>query len=128
MTSQTGKAQTFETSKRGAPDLGPMPEWNLTDLYPDFKSPAVAEDLKNAEAEAKSIQQNYQGRLAALASDGAKLAQAIAAYEALSDRLGKLGSYGGLLYAADTSNPEYAKFYGDIQEKLTAITTGLIFF
>ena len=42
--------------------------------------------------------------------------------------LGKLGSYAGLLYAADTANPEYAKFYGDIQEKITAITTDLIFF
>ena len=42
--------------------------------------------------------------------------------------MGKLGSYAGLLYAADTANPENAKFYGDIQEKLTAITTDLIFF
>ena len=46
----------------------------------------------------------------------------------MSDTLGKLGSYAGLLYAADTANPEHAKFYGDIQEKLTAITTDLIFF
>ena len=42
--------------------------------------------------------------------------------------MGRLGSYAGLLYAADTSDPENAKFYGDIQEKLTAITTDLIFF
>ena len=70
----------------------------------------------------------YQGKLAELATDGAQLAQAIVRYEALSDTLGKLGSYAGLLYAADTANPEHAKFYGDIQEKLTAITTDLIFF
>ena len=79
-------------------------------------------------AEAKAIQERYQGKLATLAKDGAQLAEAIAAYEALSDTLGKLGSYAGLLYAADTANPEHAKFYGDIQEKLTAITTDLIFF
>ena len=42
--------------------------------------------------------------------------------------MGRLGSYAGLLYAADTSNPENAKFHGDIQEKITAITTDLIFF
>ncbi len=47
---------------------------------------------------------------------------------ALSETIGKLGSYAGLLYAGDTSNPENAKFYGDIQERITAITTDLIFF
>jgi oligoendopeptidase F len=108
--------------------LGPMPVWNLADLYPGPKSPAVEADVEKAGAAAKSIQERYQGKLAALAADGNALAQAIAAYETLSDTLGKLGSYAGLLYAADTANPEYAKFYGDIQEKITAITTGLIFF
>ena len=39
-------------------------------------------------------------------TDGAALAEAIAAYESLSDLIGKLGSYAGLLYAADTSDPE----------------------
>ncbi len=131
MNTQSGKLQRPEISKRssaGTTDLGAMPVWNLADLYPGPKSPAVAADLEKAAAEAKRIEERYQGKLAALASDGKALAEAIAAYEALSDTLGKLGSYAGLLYAADTANPEYAKFYGDIQEKITAITTGLIFF
>ena len=89
---------------------------------------AVEADLAKAGAEAKAILELYQGKLAELAKDGARLAEAIGRYEALSDTLGKLGSYAGLLYAADTANPEHAKFYGDIQEKLTAITTDLIFF
>ena len=42
--------------------------------------------------------------------------------------MGRLGSYAGLLYAADTTDPAKAKFYGDIQEKLTAISTDLVFF
>ena len=81
-----------------------------------------------AAAEARRIKERYQGKVVSLAKDGAQLAQAIAAYERLSDRVGKLGSYAGLLYAADTSNPDNAKFYGDIQEKITVITTDLIFF
>jgi oligoendopeptidase F len=110
------------------PGLGPMPVWNLADLYSDPKSETVEADLKKAAAEAQRIKQHYQGKLVALATDGAALAQVITAYENLSDIIGKLGSYAGLLYAADTSNPETAKFYGDIQEKITAITTDLIFF
>jgi oligoendopeptidase F len=107
-------------------DLGPMPVWNLDDLYPSPDSEAVQGDLKRAATEAKRIQERCRGKLAGMS--GAELAEAIAAYEGLSDTLGKLGSYAGLLYAADTANPEHAKFYGDIQEKLTAITSDLLFF
>lgn len=111
-----------------AADLGPMPVWDLGDLYPGPRSKAVEADLARADAEARRIEQRYQGKLVDLASDGAALAEAISAYEALSDLIGKLGSYAGLLYAADTANLENAKFYGDIQERITAITSGLIFF
>ena len=124
-------AHTTKTAQRASatrPDLGPMPVWNLDDLYPSPNSKEVHADLKKATDEAKAIQERYRGKLAELAKDGAALAEPVVRYEALSDTLGKLGSYAGLLYAADTSNPEYAKFYGDIQEKLTAITTDLIFF
>ena len=124
-------AHTTKTAQRASaarPDLGPMPVWNLGDLYPSPNSKEVHADLKKATDEAKAIQERYRGKLAELAKDGAALAEPVVRYEALSDTLGKLGSYAGLLYAADTSNPEYAKFYGDIQEKLTAITTDLIFF
>ena len=112
-----------------APDLGPMPEWNLSDLYPALDAPEVAADLAKAATEAKRIKASYQGRLATLAaSGGSALAEPVKAYEALSDLIGRLGSYAGLLYAADTADPVRAKFYGDIQEKITALTTDLIFF
>src|SRR5687767_6749198 len=115
-------------SAAGANDLGRMPVWDLGDLYPGIASSAVRSDLAKAAGAAATLKERYQGKLAALADDGAALAAAIADYESLSDIIGKLGSYAGLLYAADTSNPEHAKFYGDIQEKITAITTDLIFF
>jgi oligoendopeptidase F len=105
-----------------------MPTWTLEDLYPGPKSAAVAADLQAARDAARAIRQRYQGRFAELAGNGAKLAEAIAAYESLSDTLGRLGAYAGLLFAADMSDTENAKFYGDIQDKITAITTDLIFF
>ena len=51
----------------------------------------------------------------------------VKAYEALADRVGRLGSYAGLLYAANQADPERAKFYGDVNEKLTAMWTDLLF-
>jgi oligoendopeptidase F len=121
----TAGAAAFAEASGG---LGAMPTWDLCDLYPGPHSPAVQTDLATAAAEAKRIQQRYQGKLVALAANGAALAEAIAAYERLSEIVGKLGSYAGLLYAGDTANPDNAKFHGDIQEKITAITTDLIFF
>ncbi len=109
-------------------DLGPMPEWNLDDLYAAPDAPDVARDLAAAGAEARRIKAAYQGKLAALGADGTQLAEAIAAYDRLSDLVGRLGSYAGLLYAANTSDPARAKFYGDINEKLTALGTDLVFF
>ncbi len=109
-------------------ELGPMPEWNLADLYQATDDPEVAGDLEAATRKAQQIKTDYQGQLLALAHDGGKLAEAVIAYEDLSDLLGRLGSYAGLLYAADQADPERAKFYGDMSEKLTAITSDLIFF
>jgi oligoendopeptidase F len=107
-------------------DLGSMPEWNLDDLYRTMTAPEIARDLERSAAEAKALEQDLKGRLAGL--DAAALGAAIGRYEALQDVLGRLSSYAGLLFAADTADPQRGKFYGDMQEKLTAITTDLLFF
>jgi len=109
-------------------DLGPMPEWNLDDLYCGPDAPEIERDLADARTRASRLKDAYQGRLVAVANDGAQLAEAIRAYEELSDLMGRLGSYAGLLYAGDQSDPLRAKFYGDISEKLTDISSHLIFF
>ena len=88
-----------------APDLGAMPVWNLGDLYPSPTSAEFRRDLDRAAADAKRIADSYKGKLAGLGKDGAALAEAVKAYEALSDVMGRLGSYAGLLYAADTTDP-----------------------
>ena len=105
-----------------------MPEWNLADLYPGPHSPEIERDLAAATTEARRIKDTYQGKLAGLGRDGAALATAIAAYERLSDTIGKIGSYAGLLYYGNMQDPERAKFYGDVQEKLTAVSGDLLFF
>ncbi len=37
-------------------------------------------------------------------------------------------SYAGLVYSGDTGDPVRTKFYGDVQERLTAATTNVLFF
>ncbi len=109
-------------------NLGTMPVWNLTDLYPGPDAPAVKADLAKAANEARRIKERYQGKLVGIGSDGGKLADAVIAYEVLGDLMGRLGSYAGLLYAGDQSDQARAKFYGDTSEQLTNISADLIFF
>ena len=108
--------------------LGPMPEWDLGDLYTGTEAPELARDFKWAAEEARRIANTYQGKLVGLGSDGAALAVAVKAYEALQDVVGRIASFAGLLYYADTSNTARAKFFGDTQSKITALSTDLVFF
>ena len=123
-------AEATKTDNRIS-DLGSLPEWDLSDLYRDPQSDMLKNDLARAGEEASGFQERYQGKLKDLAKrgdGGAALLEAIEAYERLQDLLGRIGSFAGLLYAANTSDPACAKFYGDMQEALTSIATKLLFF
>ena len=109
-------------------DLGILPEWSLADLYTAPDAPEIARDLKAAAEGAQAIKEKYHGKLAEIGREGPALAAAIEEFERLVELMGRLGSYAGLYYAADQSDPNRAKFYGDIAEKLTVISTDIIFF
>ena len=111
--------------------LGSLPEWNLADLYPGHDAPEVARDLQTAQTDCEAFERDYKGQLAEMASGpngGAKLADAVRRYEAIDDLLGRLISYAALLYSGDTSDTVLSKFYGDMQEQLTTISSHLLFF
>jgi oligoendopeptidase F len=118
-----------KTDSRGR--LGALPEWNLSDLYAGIDDPAVKRDLDHADAESIAFEQTYKGKLAGLATQadaGSVLAAAVKRYEALDDLLGRLISFAGLVHAGNTVDPARAKFYADVQERITAASTHLLFF
>ncbi len=126
-------AASKSAASRGRADeaVGALPEWDLTALYRDMDDPAIGEDLQAAESEAVAFEAAFKGRLEAVTrSPGATadLMDAVTRFERLEDRLGRLASYAGLVYAGDTTDPKRVKFYGDIQEKITAISSHLLFF
>jgi len=130
--SAKGKAKPHPVgAAEGKAKLGTLPEWNLTDLYAGPESPKLKTDLETSERAADAMQERYAGKLATLldgGKGGAALAQAVREFEALNDIMGRIVSYASLLYAADTSDPKRQKFFGDIQEKITAISSKLLFF
>ena len=59
---------------------------------------------------------------------GETLAAAVRAYELMQDLIGRIMAYASLLYASDTSDAARAKFYGDANERVTALAGDLLFF
>jgi oligoendopeptidase F len=107
-----------------------LPEWNLDDLYSGLNDPAIKRDLDRADAECAAFEETYKGKLAGLAAadGGAALAVAVRRYEAIDDLMGRLSSFAGLIHAGNTLDPARTKFYGDIQERLTAASIHVLFF
>ncbi len=117
--------------KSSRPKLGALPEWNLADLYPAMDAPEVRRDLERADTYSVAFEEEFKGKLAALASGqdaGARLTEAVKRYEMIDDLIGRLVSYAGLIYAGNTSDPARTKFYGDVQERITAASSHLLFF
>jgi len=117
--------------QKRAAKLGALPQWNLDDLYPGIDSPEFKRDLEQAEAQCLDFAADFKGKLADMAAApgaGQALAAAVKRYEALEELVGRLMSYASLVYAGDTTDPTRAKFYGDVQERVTAATVHLLFF
>jgi oligoendopeptidase F len=114
------------TATEKKPELGKLPEWDLSDLYPGRDSAALAEDLSRAESDARAFQERYEGKLAGLS--GAALGNAVAEYERLQETLGRVMSYAYLVYACDMNDPEIGRFFQTMQERTNAISTTVLFF
>jgi oligoendopeptidase F len=106
--------------------LANLPEWNLNDLYAAPEAPELKADIAKSEKDSAVFAKTYQNQLANL--DGQSLAASLKSYEALSDLLGRIGSYAQLYYVGDTTDSDRAKFYGDINAKLTELSTQLLFY
>jgi oligoendopeptidase F len=107
-------------------DLGPLPEWDLSDLYPGRDSPELARDLSQLAADAAAFRTKYEGRLAGLS--GAELGEAVATYERLQEIAGRIMSYAELTRAGNVADPEIARFFQTMHERINAISTELLFF
>jgi oligoendopeptidase F len=106
--------------------FGDLPEWDLADLYPGRDSPELRRDLDALMADAGSFRARYEGRLAALA--GGELGAAIAQYERMQEISGRIMSYADLLRAGNVADPEIARFYQTMHERINAVATELVFF
>jgi len=102
-----------------------LPSWDLTDLYPAPDSAELAADLDRAGAAAQAFDTAHSGKVAGLS--GAELALALAEYERIEEILGRLMSYAQLQFSNDSSDPAIGKFYQSMNERVTTISSHLLF-
>ena len=108
----------------GGPSAGVS--WDLSDLYASPEDPRLDADLDAGLEAANRFAKRYRGRIAQLPA--AELAETLDQLEALNERVAKAGSYAGLLFAADTSDPRHGALLQRVQERGTEIRTTLLFF
>ena len=109
-----------------AAELGQLPEWDLSDLYPAPDSPVLEADLVAAGQAARTFEQAYRGKLAEIG--GTAFGEAIAEYERISEIIYRAMSYASLLYSGDVSDSERGRFYQGMQERVTEISIHTLFF
>ena len=115
-----------ETPGAVAVDLGELPEWDLTDLYAAPDAPELAADLDRLDRACASFAADYEGRLAGLTP--AEMLECVERYQDIDLIAGRIMSYAGLRYYQNTIDAARAKLMGDLQARITDMTTGLVFF
>ena len=113
-------------ASNGGKDLGPLPEWDLSDLYASPEAPELKADLDWLDEECAAFAADYEGKLHTL--DSAGFLTCVQRNEKISSKAGRVMSYAGLRYYQLTIDGARAKFMSDCQERITNATTPLVFF
>jgi len=103
--------------------------WNLNDLFTAADDPQIENTLGDcrtrAEAFAKRVRPLMQNPQTLGAED---LLRALTDLEIIYEALGRVGSYAGLLYAADTANPVHQDLEQKVEQRSTEVRNLLLFF
>ena len=116
----------FDANAGSGPDLGDLPEWDLSDLYTSPDCAELDRDTKWLEQACASFAADYEGKLAGLDAPG--LLECVHRYEKIDSIAGRIMSYAGLRYYQITTDADRAKFMSDCQDSITNFTTPLVFF
>ncbi len=108
------------------PDLGTLPEWDLSDLYHGPESSDLANDFDRLVRDVAAFKDRYEGKVAEL--EPLLLRTAIAEYEAIEEGLGRISSYAQLLYVTDMTDAAASRFFQNTRERLNDISADLLFF
>ncbi len=100
--------------------------WDLEPLVEGQGDAGVRAHLEEAAKRAEVFATRYAGKVAELDAEGLRVAMEELA--AISELVGRAGSYASLRFAVDTADPAIGALLQHVQERATAIQTTLLFF
>jgi oligoendopeptidase F len=103
--------------------------WDLSDLFDSPGDDRIAATLSSCRMRAEAFANRFRAALDHPADLTAQILLAgLVELEDISDALGRVGSYAGLLYASDTARAEYQNLEQQVEQKSTDIRNQLLFF
>jgi oligoendopeptidase F len=112
---------TITDTDRTAADVA----WDLEPLVDGNGVAGVDEQLDEADRLAVAIEQ-WRNQIGELDAEG--LAAVMQQFARVGELLGRAGSYAGLRFAVDTTDPENGALLQRVEERSTAINTRILFF
>lgn len=106
--------------------LAGLPEWDFSALYAGQDDPKIEKDLSWLSEEATRFRADYEGQLDEKTATA--LATCIQRYEGMQSAMGRIMSFAGLRYYQNTTDAARAKFMSDMQDRITTISSNLVFF
>ncbi len=107
-------------------NLGDLPEWDLSDLYAGEDAKELKRDMDWLEKACADFAVDYEGKMANLGAEG--MLECVLRNEKIDMIAGRIMSFAGLRYYQNTTDAERAQFMANVQDKITAYTTPLVFF
>ncbi len=114
---------TMRKDEREDKALGPLPKWDLRDLFPGQDSKEFAAALLFIEKQSKEFADKYQGKVVKLS--GPALGDAIEAYEKIAESVARVLAYVDLTRAADIDQSAWAT---DTADRVRTATECTLFF
>jgi len=103
--------------------------WDLHDLFSSHDDSRIEMTLTDCHARAEAFAARFRFVMEHPETlTAATLLDALKELEIIYESLGRVGSYAGLLYAADTANPNYQNLEQRVEQRSTEIRNLLLFF
>ena len=103
--------------------------WNLDDLVAAVDDPQIEVTLADCRVRAEQFASRFRPSMENPQTFTADdLHQALIELEVIHEALGRVGSYAGLVYAADTANPTHQDLEQKVEQRSTEIRNLLLFF
>ena len=103
--------------------------WNLDDLFASVDDPKIEVTLADCRVRAERFVSRFRPSMENPQTFTAEdLYQALMELEVIYEALGRVGSYAGLVYAADTANPTHQDLEQKVEQRSTEIRNLLLFF